>query len=226
MVSWKGWSIHDRQTRFSDKLPIPPLPQIGPRGMFVNQEEYSEPIREIDDAQGYYVNFEWKYANRLLVRAMLYDNEADPTSIVSGQYGWYTEFSHVALQATLPGDVGVLAQWLNGETAMGPDVGGGTHAVDVGFESYFLLLTRSWDRHRVSLRFDDFSATDNDPTPGDSNDESGHGWTLGYQVQLTDIATLGAEYLSITTERPAFGYFQLDQDVTEEQVQLTMQLRF
>jgi hypothetical protein len=226
LVSWKGWSIHDRQTRLSDELPLPALPQIGPGGVFRRQDPHTEPIREIDGAAGYYVNVEWRYANRILVRAMGYNNEADPTSISNGQYGWYTEFSHIALQATLPGEIGLLTQWLDGTTAMGPNLGGGIHALDVGFDSYFLLLTRAWDRHRVAVRFDDFATTDNDFMPGDNNNESGYGWTAGYQVQLSNYATLGLEYLRINTTRPAFEYFQLDRDVTEEQVQLTMQLRF
>ena len=68
LLAWKGWSLHDRQSRFSDKLPLPPLPQIQPGGMFEAQDPYVEPFREIDNNAGYYANFEWRIANRFLIR--------------------------------------------------------------------------------------------------------------------------------------------------------------
>jgi hypothetical protein len=226
LLAWKGWSVHDRQSRFSDKLPLPPLPQIQPGMMFEAQDPYVTPFREIDNAAGYYVNLEWRFANRILVRAMTYNNEADPTSIVSGQYGWYTEFNHVGVQATLPGDVGLLAQWMDGTTVMGPDMGGGIHPVDVEYDAYYLLLTRQWGRHRLSARYDNFGMTQNDSTPEDNNPESGHAYNIGYQFELAEFATLGVEWLSIKTHRCAHVYYGLEPSVTEEQLQLTMQLRF
>lgn len=226
LLAWKGWSMHDRQSRFSDKLPLPPLPQIEPGMMFEQQDPYVEPFREIDNSAGYYVNVEWRIASRLILRAMHYNNEADPTAIVSGQYGWYTEFEHVGLQTTLPGEIGLIAQWMTGSTVMGPDMGNGIHPVDVEYDSYFALLTRSWGKHRVSARYDNFDMTQNDSTPEDNNPEYGLGWTIGYQFAMTDNATLSAEWLSIQTHRCAHVYYGLDPDVTEEQAQLTLQLRF
>lgn len=226
LLAWKGWSVHDRQSRFSDKLPLPPLPQIEPGMMFEAQDPYVEPFREIDDAAGYYVNLEWRFANKVLVRAMHYDNRADPTSIISGQYGWKTVFEHVGIQATLPGDIGVLAQWMSGTTQMGPNMGGGVHPVDVEYDSYYLLLTRSWGRHRVSARYDNFGMDQNDSTPEDNNPESGHAWNVGYQYATSENITLGFELLSIKTHRCAHVYYRLDPTVTEEQAQVTLQVRF
>jgi hypothetical protein len=225
LLSWKGWSVHDRQSRFSDKLPLPPLPQIQPGMMFAAQDPYTVPFREIDDEAGYYVNAEWRYSNHLLVRVMLYNNEADPASIVSGQYGWYTEFDHLGVQTTLPGDVGLVAQWMSGSTVMGPVVNG-ANVVDVEYESYFLLLTKSFGKHRISARYDNFDVTENDSTPGDDNGERGRAWTTSYQYGFSDRVTLAAEWLSIQTHRYALVYYGLDPTVTERQLQLSLQLRF
>ena len=225
LLAWKGWSVHDRQTRYSDKLPLPPLPQIQPGMMFAAQDPYVEPLREIDDRPSYYLNVEWRYGRRLLVRAMYYDNRADPVSIVSGQYGWTTKFNHVGLQTTLPGDVGLIAQWMSGSTVMGP-VMNGAHVVDVEYDSYFMLLTRAFGKHRVSARYDNFDVSQNDSTPEDNNPEYGLAWTAGYQYSYSDKINLAAEWLSIKTHRCALAYYGLDPTVTERQFQFTVKLRF
>lgn len=225
LLAWKGWSVHDRQSRFSDRLPLPPLPQIQPGMMFEAQDPYVTPFREIDDKAGYYINAEWRYGKRLLVRAMLYNNEADPTAIVSGQYGWYTEFSHLGVQTTLPGDVGLIAQWMSGSTVMGPVING-AHAVDVEFDSYFLLLTKSAGKHRISARYDNFGMTQNDTTREDNNPEYGLAWTASYQYGFSESVNLAVEWLRIRTHRCALVYYGLDPTVVEKQAQLTLQLRF
>jgi hypothetical protein len=225
LLAWKGWSVHDRQTRYSDKLPLPPLPQIQPGGMFAAQDPYVEPLREIDNRAGYYLNAEWRYAKRFLVRAMHYDNRADPVSIISGQYGWTTEFDHIGLQVNLPGDVGLLAQWMSGSTVMGP-VMNGAHVVDVEYDSYYLLLTKPFGKHRASVRYDNFDMTQNDSTPEDNNPEYGLAWTATYQYSFSDNFGLAAEWLSIKTHRCAHVYYGLDPTVTERQFQLTAKLRF
>jgi len=225
MLAWKGWSVHDRQTRYSDKLPLPPLPQIQPGMMFSAQDPYVVPLRETDDRASYYLNAEWRYGNRLLARAMHYDNRADPTSLVSGQYGWTTEFDHLGLQTTLPGDTGLIAQWMSGSTVMGP-VMNGARVVDVEYDSYFILFTRAFGSHRVSARYDNFEVTQNDSIPEDDNRESGLAWTVGYQYTYSDKISLASEWLSIKTHRRAVVYYDLDPTVVERQFQFTVKLRF
>ena len=67
MLAWKGWSIHDRQTRFQDDLPLPPLPQIQPGALFQTQAPFSEPVREVDERVGYHISGEWRWGKKLLV---------------------------------------------------------------------------------------------------------------------------------------------------------------
>jgi len=159
LLAWKGWSVHDRQTRPSDDLPLPPVPQLLPGGMFGHQEPYAEPLLELDDAVGFFVNLEWQMGRRLLLRVARYDNEADPAVFERGQYGWYTEFNHVGVQATLPWELGLFAQWMGGSTVMGPWLGE-WYPVDAEYDAYYLMLTRAFGRHRVSVRYDEFSVTD------------------------------------------------------------------
>ncbi len=225
LLSWKGWSLHDRQSRFGDELPLPPVPQIQPGMPFSWQAPYLAPFREIDNRVGYYVNGEWTVNRQFLLRVMHYDNRADPESYEDGQFGWTTEFDHIGMQVTLPGDVGLIAQWMQGSTVWGR-YSNGVRAVDADFYSGFLLLTKSLNRHRLTLRFDRFDVSENDDFPLDENSEYGHAWTLGYQYKATDYATLATEWLQIESKRDAWQYFGLAARQIETQLQISLRLRF
>lgn len=225
LMSWKGWSAHDRQSRMGDELPLPPVPQIEPGGFFAHQDPYTKPFLEIDDAAGYYLGAEWALAGRWLLRASHYDNRADPVSEISGQFGWLTRFNHLGLQATLPWDFGLITQWMKGDTTWGRTPTG-ERGVYADYASYFVLLSKAFSRHRLTARYDHFDVTDKDEIPLDNNAEDGSVWMLGYQFAAARYLTLAAEWLQIETKRPAFAYFGLNQSVTERQIQLSAQLRF
>jgi hypothetical protein len=225
LIAWKGWSVHGRQTRFRDELPLPPLPMIQPDGGFWRQDPFFIPFQENDGELGWYAGAEWQYRESLLLRALYYDNRADPMNVRNGQYAWYTEFSHVGLQVSLPGDVGLVAQWLGGETVMGPVING-AHVVDNAFGSWFVLLTKSLGRHRLSARYERFEVTEDDQIPLDENAEDGRAITLAWLFQLNDFVGVAAEWLTIHSHRPAWAYNDLAIDQDENQFQLTLQLRF
>jgi len=225
LLAWKGWSAHNRQSRFGDKLPLAPLPLIQPGEMFEEQDPYVAPFREIDGRAGYYVGGEWRFNQQLLIRAMHYDNRADPTAFEDGQYAWATKFEHIGAQVALPGDWDLLFQWMTGSTVAGP-VMNGAHVVDTEFDSKYLMLTRAFDRHRLSVRHDIFEVTQNDDTDEDSNTEDGFVWTLAYFYEFSDKVSLGAESLSIKTHRCGWEYYNIDQTRTEKQFQLSLRLRF
>jgi len=225
LMAWKGWSIHDRQTRFNDKIPLPPIPHIQPGDWWDNQDPFIIELLEIDEKPGYYVNAEWRYGNRFLMRVMHYDNRADPMGIEDNQFAWWTYFDHVAMQLTLPGNVGLLAQWMEGHTAWGI-ITDGVRSVDDEFAASYLLLTRAFGRHRFTARYDWFEVTEEDSTPLDENAESGYAWTLAYRFDVTDKIGIAAEWLEIETERPAWAYFDLDTEKSETQLQLALRLRF
>jgi hypothetical protein len=225
LLAWKGWSAHNRQSRFGDKLPLAPLPQIQPGMMFAAQDPFVTPFREIDDRAGFYVNAEWRFGNRVLVRAMHYDNRADPTILEDGQYAWTTKFDHVGAQFSLPADFGLIAQWMVGSTAMGPVINA-AHAVDVEYESKYLLLTKALDSHRLSLRYDNFDISQNDRAPEDNNPENGHAWTIAYQYERSKHVSFATEWLSIKTHRCSWEYYGIDPTNTETQLQVSIRLKF
>jgi len=225
LLAWKGWSAHDRQSRFGDELPLPPLPQIQPGMLFEAQDPYVAPFREVDDRAGFYINGEWQFGSRMLVRVMHYDNRAEPTAFENGQYAWDTKFDHIGAQFSLPGDFALIAQWMTGSTVMGPVVDN-AHMVDTEFDSKFVMLTKTFGKHRLSLRYDNFDITQNDDTDEDNNPEDGLVWTAAYQHDYSDRMSLSAEWLSIKTHHCGWVYYGLNPTATEKQLQLSVRFRF
>jgi hypothetical protein len=225
LLAWKGWSLHDRQSRYGDRLPLAALPQLSPTGMFASQAPFVQPWREIDDRVGYYAGGEWRYARRALLALEHYDNRADPTALEAGQYAWHTRFEQLAAQASLPGDVGLLAQWMTGSTVMGP-VLGAAHAVDTDFAAGYVMVTRPFGAHRLTLRFDHFEVDDNDGVPNDDNSDSGHAWTFAYRYDRSQRWSLGAEWLRMESWHPAWAYFGAPPRAAETLLQARVTLRF
>jgi hypothetical protein len=225
LLAWKGWSVHARQTRFGDELPLARLPQLQPGMMFGMQDPYVTPFREVDDRGGFYLGAGWRYARRLEFRAMHFENRAEPTAFVSGQYGWRTRFEALGLQANLPGEIGLVAQWMRGTTVMGPLLDT-AHAVDTRFGSWFVLLTREFGSQRLTLRYDDFEVTDRDQAPLDDNTDQGRAWTFSYRYHLSQRVALTLEWLGIESRHPAWTYSGFPEQDTENQLQAMLRLQF
>lgn len=210
LLVWRGWALHQRQSRLDDALTLPPVPQIQPGMMFQAQAPATEPFVETDHSPGFYYGTEWKLGRRVLLSALHYDNHADPLTIRDGHYGWTTRFDHIGAQIELPAGLGLIMQWMDGTTVMGPPIPpapDGYHVVDASFESAFALLTKAHDRHRWSVRFDDFSIVDNDQIPLDDNSESGQAITAAWLYEGNGGWSVGLEWLRLDVDRPAFAYF-------------------
>lgn len=209
LLSWRGWAMHERQSRLGDAITLPVLPQIAPGMMFSTQALATEPFVETDHRPGYYFGAEFLAAHRARLTAVHYDNHADPVTVRDGQYGWTTRFDHVGLKLELPAGLGLIAQWMDGTTIMGPAVAPaapGYHVVDNAFAAWFGLLTRQQGPHRWTLRYDDFAVVDRDRIPLDDNGETGDALTLAWRYSPRDDWSVGLEWQRLQVERPAFAY--------------------
>lgn len=215
LLAWRGWALHARQSRINDALTLPPVPQIQPGAMFELQAPATEPFAETDHSPGFYYGVDWKVGPRVKLTALHYDNHADPLTIRNGHYGWGTRFDHIGAQIELPASLGLIMQWMDGTTVMGP-VMNGAHVVDNGFDAYFALLTKKHRQHRWSLRFDDFGVADYDTTPMDNNSESGDALTASWRYEPDGSWSIGLEWRSLDITRPSFGYFGLPASRSED----------
>lgn len=234
LLFWRGWSLHDRQTRFGDRLQIPQAPVWDNTGSIVGfRDQYVEPIDDIDGEPGFYAAVEWEYARSALVQLAYYDNRADPYAFSNEQWGWQTSFRQIAFQLELPAQFGLIGQWMQGETfwlvGVGLDgiVPSFASLEEDMFESYYLLLTRRLgDAHRLSLRYDNFDITRNEAPPALYAD-GGNAWTLAYRYEHDESFDVSVEWMEIDSERDIWAWSGLPTQTDESQlrVQLTYKLR-
>jgi hypothetical protein len=225
MLFWRGWSLHDRQSRLNDTLSIIPLP-------FTTNPQQVSPFTEIDHRPGVYAGVEWRYAQRALVQLARYDNRADPFSFRDGQWGWATDFDHVAVQVGLPAQLGLVYQWMSGTTEwLTAALPNGTRLpisehVHDRFSSQFVLLTRKVAANqRVAVRYDTFETERPAGVPVLYSDE-GHAWTLSYRIEPTERFSGGIEWLRIDSERDLWPqFYNTARAQTESQLRLQLSYR-
>ncbi len=231
LLFWRGFAVHDRQSRLGDTLPLAPAPIFGAGGTVTGYaEQHLEPFTEIDGRPGFYGGIEWRYARRAMLRVGHWDNRADPQAFAHGHWGWRTRFSMIAAQLELAGDLGLVAQWLSGDTrwliATTP-TGQRTPATALvrdEIDTRFMLLTKAFgDVHRLTLRYDDF---DYSRAPDETID-SGHAWTLAYRHDAGGRAAITLEGLRIDSGRdPWTEFYGLPRRASEWRLRLQLLLRF
>ena len=205
VLSWRGWSMNNWQTAMNGRVALPDIPIVRNTA---HQRPYAEPFLELDGRAGYYAWGEIGLAGRARLRTLYYDNRADLAEQGRGQSTWCTSFWHVGFQASLPWNVGLVAQWMDGMTYAGEVAArwGNRHWVENAFDASFVLLTKTHDRHRVTVRRDWFGVDDLDLNPNDVNDEDGTGVTVSYQYKWSDRWLFGVEYLRADSTRAAREY--------------------
>jgi hypothetical protein len=230
LLFWRGWSVHDRQTRLNDRLSIPSIPAFGAGGISLI-DQTTAPFVETDSQPGFYAGAEWRFANRLRAQIGAYDNRADPWSFSDQQWGWNTRFWSASLQTELPKGLGLIAQWMGGDTGWisgarqdGTISGRGTFVVD-HFDSAFLLLTRQFAaRHRASLRYETFAVERPDSALIPTSDD-GDALTLSYRYSPGNRFSASVEWLEITSERDLWTrFYSAPRSATERLLRVQLML--
>lgn len=202
LLAWRGWSVGDRITGLTERLPLPDLPIFQP-GYYSStpQAPWEEPFREIDHRAGYYAGINYGYNGWFSLQALHYDNNGDPAIAHGGQYAWATSFDHLGMRIDLPRDWSLLSQYMTGETSMGSPT-----LVYADFDAWYLLVSKSHGAHRWSLRYDIFAVHDRDNTANDDNSEHGTSLALDWQYALNTRNTVGLELLDIRSVRAGREY--------------------
>ena len=226
LLAFRGWSLHDRVSGLSDRLPLAPIPSIGPGGPFARtQPLWVSPFREIDGRLGYYGAAKWETFDRLVVSAMHFDNRSDQVQFDGDQYAWNTVFDDVGLWFAIPGGLEFATQYLTGRSRMGRTPGG-DDAVAIDFEAAYGLASYLRGRHQLSVRYDTFDIRDQDVAFGalDDNNERGDAWTVSYWLRTGERHRLAVEWMRVDSERAARVSLGLPPQAVEDLLQVSFRL--
>jgi len=161
-----GFALDDTQTTLFGR--------VGRRG--AQPVAGFQEFHEIDGRVGTYEGVELRWLQRLTLRALHYDNHADPASFDAalGEHAWATHFDSAGARFESDG-WSLIAQWMEGETYVAP---AGVGQLEWPFRARYLLASRQWGRNTVSLRYDEFEV-DADP-PVVRGIQGGHAVTAAY----------------------------------------------
>jgi len=209
-IAGDGFTLTDRQTPLGGRVGLPNDPVL------MN----FEPFRELDGRTGLYGGLEARWLDRLVVRALRYDNRADPTAMDYASYAIPWETSFTAVGARYEGGNGFTAivQALQGDTTIAP----GGFWLDWPFRAQYALLAQTFGRHTLSARYDRFQV-DTGINDGGDGAEVGHALTAAYVFTLDEHWRFTLEWLHVSSnsyERQ--DAFNLAPFASETQVQLAV----
>jgi len=213
----RGWAIHDRQTALFGHLPKMFPAGSGRAGL--------ELFHEIDDRAGYYAGVQVSWPERVVLRALHYDNRGDPAAFNGYESAWLSRFDSAGLRIEWPTDWTLILQWMGGDTGVGPS-SDGRGLLILDYDSYFALLSRAFGRHRVTLRYDDLDTETVRGAQYFDSYQDADGWMLAYLFDYDEHWQLAVEALQVRGEveqRTAIG---LDEQLRERTLQLALRYTF
>ena len=233
LLAWHGWTSSSRQTLWTEKQKIPWFPALDVGGDLENQARDSDPFLELDNKLGYHLNLEWKLHGQGEFSAGYYDNRATPYKVINGQYGWDTRFYHLGAKWKLSKNIALMAQYLAGDTLMQNTAK--EDVVNNSFKSAFIALSYRWfavfgnNKHKSTIRVEEFLVDDHDNTVGDDNNEDGIALTLNHTYRVNKNWFVAAEANVIDSTRAARFYENEDVkdiELVEKQLQLSARYFF
>jgi len=209
LLAERGFGLSDRPSTLFGGLGRPPI----------------EFYHEIDRKPGYYGGLSWKHHDWLEVRALRYDNHADPGAETdAGGYAWRTRFYSLGASVEPSEHWTLIAQYLNGNTAVGPD---GNQQFYMRFHADFALASYEWARERFTVRYDNFDTNQvSGFFFGPPSDETGHSWTFAWSHQHGEHWQFVAEWLRVASVFPPRIALAESAAQVESQFQLAARYRF
>jgi hypothetical protein len=206
-----GFTLTDRQTLLGGRVGQP-----GVAPLFA-----AVPFREIDGRAGAYAGLEARYLDRVVLRLLRYDNNADPAARdpVTHVIGWNTRFNSAGLRVEGQNGWTAIVQWLDGNTYIEPHGA----ALNWPFKASFALLSRRIGSHLLSVRYDRFEV-DSETGAGESDGtQKGHAWTAAYVYRSGPRWRYTLEWLRVVSDSyNRADYLGAAALATETQVQLAI----
>ncbi len=218
LLSWHGWGINNRQTLWTEKVPLTYFKARREGFDLHEQAGSSDPFLEVDDRVGAHIRAEIKLHRKGILSTGYYNNNGKPNIVDNGQYAWKTRFYHIDLIWLLPKNIVLTSQFLSGDTLM--QNRSRRDIVNNKYNNGYISLSKRFDLHRLTSRIESFNVKDNDHTLGDDNTENGKAFTINYSYRLSKPWFLSAEYTWIDSHRPARVYTNHPVNLIEKQLTL------
>ncbi|HKE43602.1 MAG TPA: hypothetical protein VKB41_03585 [Steroidobacteraceae bacterium] len=213
----RGWAIHDRQTALFGGLP-----KIFPDSTTRHQVEF---FHEIDNRPGYYVGVQANWPERFVVRALHYDNRGDPGASNGFENAWLTRFDSAGVRYEWQPDWTFIAQWMDGDTAVGASTDG-LGFLRTAFESYFGLVSGAFGHHRFTVRYDRLTTYTLRGEEYFDGYQDAKGWTVGYGFDFGSNWELWLEALQVKGELEQRELLGLDSVFRERTLQCAFRFRY
>jgi hypothetical protein len=207
LLAQRGFALTDRPSTLAGGLGKPPI------GFY----------REIDHRPGYYGGLTWRHHDRLEIRALRYDNRGDPgAETASENYAWRTRFSSVGARFEPNAHWTLMAQYLDGNAAVGPEA-----VFYMNFHASYALGSFEWARERLTVRYDDFHTHQlSGFFFGPPSDQTGHSWTGAWSHEWANHWQVVAEWIRITSSFPPRLALGESASQTPSQFQVAARYRF
>jgi hypothetical protein len=210
LIAQRGFALTDRPSTLFGGLGRPPITFY----------------HEIDRKPGYYGGLSWRHHDRLEVRALRYDNRADPgAATAAGGTAWRTRFSSFGARLEPSAHWTFIAQYLDGDTAVGADSTGADQFY-MRFHAAFALGSFEWARERLTVRYDDFHTHQLSGFYGPPSNDAGHSWTFAGSHECGAHWQFVTEWLRVVSRFPP--RVALGESATQvgSQFQLAVRYRF
>ena len=167
-----GFTLTDRQTVLWGRIGQPGVPPL----------HAAEPFRQMDGNAGAYGGLEARYLDRVVLRFLRYDNNANPGAVdaVTHTVAWNTSFDSAGLRVDGGNGWTGIIQWLKGATYISPQ---GVYE-RWPFRASYVLLSKRFGSQTLSARYDKFEVDDASAADGEDDGwQKGHAFTLAYIYQ-------------------------------------------
>lgn len=236
LLHFRGWAFHDAKIGTRSWWPLPAVSSItgsddplnpnydGP--LFATQDWITYPTLELDNKVGYFLSLDYQTSFGLETGVQYYDNRGDPTAFEDGQYGWDTQFLNIYAEYNSDQGLTLISQYMDGDTDMGPMLVGWRYPASTRYQSAFLLASQELGAVRLTGRVDWFKTIDRNLIEEDNNNENGWSALLAATYRVSDSIQMMAEYMHISSERPARTELGVDPNTRVNQFQLSLRFSY
>jgi hypothetical protein len=180
---------------------------------------------DIDHKPGYYSGLIWRHHDRLEIRALRYDNRADPSAYSSAGGAWRTRFASVGARWEPTAHWSFVAQYLSGDTES--DAYWDEYSsIRMTYRAAFVLASIEAGRDRVSARFDHFETHQSTVAEDQPANETGHAGTLAWTHEFGEHWQAVAEWIHVWSRFPPREEYGQAVELPQTQTQIAVRYRF